>query len=112
MWVVSATHHSVNSSLKTPQAGAVSSPVLFYTQMPRDPGSGRVRCTPLGPSIPQAQRASGNVSLVAMRTWTKQMTSQGKARTTETLELTEAPTPAVKPRREEAPGLRGYPLSL
>lgn len=40
------------------------------------------------------------------------MTSQGKARTTETLELTEAPTPAVKPRREEAPGLRGYPLSL
>lgn len=80
--------------------------------MPRDPGSGRVRRAPLGRSIPQAQRASGNVSLVAMRTWTKQMTNQGKARTTETLELTEAPTPAVRPRRGDAPGLREYPLSL
>lgn len=80
--------------------------------MPRDPGSGPVRCVPVGPSIPQAQRASGNVSLEAMRTWTKQMTSQGKARTTETLELTEAPTPAVKPRHGDAPGLREYPRSL
>lgn len=65
-------------------------------------------CAPPGPSIPQAQRASG----IPGSHEDKTDDDQGKARTTETLELTESPAPAVTPRLGDAPGLQEYPLSL
>lgn len=127
-WVVSDTHRSVNSSLKTRQAEALSPP----TSQPRiskgnsiDVNDRYPRCccgsrgavgqdalAPPRPSIPQAQRASRIPG--SHEDSDKTDDSQSKARPTETLELTEAPAPAGTPRLEmpRASGMPAIPLSV
>lgn len=126
-WLVSATHPSVNASLKTRQAEVLSPPPRTLQHrsictlgslkensnidvndryarclLLREAGSRRQDAPP-GVSPPRALKTSGEVSLVANADLTKQMTIRAKARTVESLELTGAPAPTATTRRGEAP---------